>query len=138
MKRIFFSVIINNMTRLIVKLKMKARELGKMVTAVYYAGRNPELPGFTRFLIIFTTAYALSPIDLIPDFIPVLGYIDDLIILPALITLCIKRIPDGIMEESLRLAEEQPLSLKKNWKAGAVILLIWGSVIFKVVLAVIK
>ena len=86
----------------------------------------------------FHNSICIKPIDLIPDFIPVLGYIDDLIILPALIALCIKRIPDGIMKDSLRLAEEQPLSLKKNWKAGAVILLIWGAVILKIVLAIIK
>ena len=113
--------------------KEKAQKLKKRVLAVYYAGKHPDLPGITRVLILFTIAYALSPVDLIPDFIPVLGYLDDLIILPALIALCIRRIPAEIMAESIKQAEEQPLSLKKNWKAGLVIIVLWIAVIVRIV-----
>ena len=114
-------------------LKAKAAELKKYISAVYYAGRHPKLPVSTRILIVFTIAYALSPVDLIPDFIPVIGYLDDLLLLPALIALCIKKIPGDIMSESLKKAEEQPLSLKKNWKAGAVIIGIWLVIIVRVI-----
>ena len=115
------------------KLKIKAAELKKLILTLYYSAKHPDLPRFTRFLIILTIAYALSPVDLIPDFIPVLGYLDDLIILPAMITVCVKRIPHKIWLEAKQQAEKQPVSLKKNWKSGAVIILIWLFVIYKLV-----
>ena len=71
-------------------LKSKAMRLKREIAALYYAYQNPKLPLLPRLVILFTLGYCLSPIDLIPDFIPVLGYLDDLIILPALITLSLK------------------------------------------------
>jgi uncharacterized membrane protein YkvA (DUF1232 family) len=83
-------------------------------------------------------AYAFSPIDLIPDFIPVLGYLDDLILLPIGIAVTIKLIPKEIMRECLEKASSD-LSKKKhkNWIAGAIVILIWISILTAVAAAVI-
>ena len=67
-------------------LKERAKKLKLELTAVYYAYRDPGINLLPKLIIIITLGYALSPIDLIPDFIPILGYLDDLILLPALIT----------------------------------------------------
>ncbi|MBI9102485.1 MAG: DUF1232 domain-containing protein [Spirochaetales bacterium] len=107
------------------KLKEKANFLKKEITTLYYAYKNPGTGPLPRIIIILTLGYALSPIDLIPDFIPVLGYLDDLIILPALIALSIKLIPQGIIEESRKRAEEEPIQFKKNWVAAIIFILIW-------------
>ena len=116
-------------------LKERAKKLKLELTAVYYAYRDPGINLLPKLIIIITLGYALSPIDLIPDFIPILGYLDDLILLPALITLSIKLIPEHIMEEVRKKAEENPLTLKKNWKAAAVIILFW---VFLIAFIVVK
>ncbi len=118
-------------------LKTRAKIIKKDITVIYYAYQHPELSILPKILIIFTIGYALSPIDLIPDFIPVLGYLDDLIILPILITLSIKLIPQEIMTESRIKAENEPLKLKNNWLFGILFILIWIvllTVIFKSVI----
>ncbi len=107
------------------KLKIKVKNLKKEILAIYYAYHHPGTPLLSKVLILFTLGYALSPIDLIPDFIPILGYVDDLLILPLLIILSIKLIPREIMEESRGKAETQPLRLKKNWVFAMGFILIW-------------
>ncbi|MBU0463762.1 MAG: DUF1232 domain-containing protein [Proteobacteria bacterium] len=92
------------------------------------------MPVLPKIIILFTLGYALSPIDLIPDFIPIFGYLDDLLILPVLITLSIKLIPHEIMEESRKKAENQPLQLKKNWFFAIVFVLIWITLLISIVL----
>ncbi|MBW2739884.1 MAG: DUF1232 domain-containing protein [Deltaproteobacteria bacterium] len=111
--------------KLLEKLKIKVKNLKKEITALYYAYQHPKTSVLPKIIILFTLGYALSPIDLIPDFIPILGYLDDLLILPVLITLSIKLIPQEIMEESREKAENQPLQLKKNWIFALVFILIW-------------
>jgi uncharacterized membrane protein YkvA (DUF1232 family) len=98
--------------RVFEKLKLKAKELKKYVSALYLAYKQKDVPLLAKILIFITIAYALSPIDLIPDFIPVLGYLDDLIILPLLITVSIKLIPREIMDE----CKEQAENMWKNGK----------------------
>ena len=120
--------------KLLEKLKIKVKNLKKEIIALYYAYRHPRMPVLPKIIILFTIGYALSPIDLIPDFIPILGYLDDLLILPVLITLSIKLIPHEIMEESRRKAENQPLQLKKNWFFAIVFVLIWIIVLISIVL----
>lgn len=110
---------------LLKNLKVKAEGLKKEITAIYYAYQDPRVTLLPRILIVFALGYSLSPIDLIPDFIPVLGYLDDLIIIPALISLSIKLIPKEVMEESRRRAEREPLVLKNNWYFAALFILIW-------------
>jgi len=111
------------------KLKTRASQLKHEVTAVYYAYRNPALPWLPRILAWVTIAYALSPIDLIPDFIPVLGYLDDLVILPLLITLAIRNIPPQIMTEAREKALSNPIKLPDNWFIAALIIAGWVLII---------
>jgi uncharacterized membrane protein YkvA (DUF1232 family) len=94
------------------KIKEKLSELKQYLTALYIAYKRKDVPIYAKLLIIVIIVYALSPIDLIPDFIPVLGYLDDLIILPALIFFAIKLIPKDILEE----CKEEAGDLWKNGK----------------------
>ena len=79
--------------------KQWARAIKQDVVAVWIAARDPRVPWYAKLLAGAVAAYALSPIDLIPDFIPVLGYLDDVIIVPAGILLTVRLIPVGLMEE---------------------------------------
>ena len=90
----------NNGVTLFDQLKSRARTLKKEVYAIASAARDPRTPWYAKALIFLTVAYALSPIDLIPDFVPVLGYLDDLLIVPAGIWLAIRLIPAEVMEEA--------------------------------------
>lgn len=114
------------------KAKEKAIILKQDITALYYAGKSPDLPVKSRMLIVVTVAYALSPVDLIPDFIPIIGYLDDLVILPILITLCLRSIPESILNESKFEAARNPIQFRKNWKAGAGIILIWVFILWMI------
>lgn len=120
------------------KIKEKVKSLKKEVLTIYYAYKNPETKLFPKIIILFTLGYALSPIDLIPDFIPIFGYIDDLIIIPGLITLSLKMIPKEIIKESRDKATREPLQLKKNWYFALIFILIWIILIITIVNALIK
>ena len=97
------------------KLIERSSALKEQLTAVYYAWRHPRTGFIPKALFALTLAYALSPIDLIPDFIPVIGYLDDLIIIPALIAISLKLIPPDVWEECKLKAKNKPVRLKKNW-----------------------
>jgi uncharacterized membrane protein YkvA (DUF1232 family) len=84
------------------QLKVRARALKKEVFAVYLAAKDPRTPWYAKGLILLIVAYAFSPIDLIPDFVPVLGYVDDLIIIPGGIWLAIRMIPPEVLTEARR------------------------------------
>ena len=81
-------------------MRERARAIKRDVYALYLACRDPRTPWYAKVLAAAVAAYALSPIDLIPDFIPVLGYLDDLIIVPAGIIMAIKLIPEPVMAEA--------------------------------------
>jgi uncharacterized membrane protein YkvA (DUF1232 family) len=119
--------------KILEKLKIKVKKLKKEIIALYYAYRHPRMPVLPKIIILFTLGYALSPIDLIPDFIPILGYLDDLLILPVLITLSIKLIPHEIMEESREKAINQPLQLNKNWFFAIGFIIVWIVVVATIV-----
>jgi len=107
-------------------LKERAKTLKIYIPALFLALKKKETPLIAKAVAGLTVGYALSPIDLIPDFIPVLGYLDDLIILPLLIALSIRLIPEEIMEtckiESVNLwRKEKP----KNWSYAIPIMLLW-------------
>jgi uncharacterized membrane protein YkvA (DUF1232 family) len=85
---------------LLEKLKSWARLLKQNVVMLWFATKHPRTPWLSKAICIFIIAYALSPIDLIPDFIPILGYVDDLILLPVLIWIAIRLIPNKIIQES--------------------------------------
>ena len=93
------------------KFKEKLDQMKGRITAVFLAYKRKDTPVPAKIVAGITVGYALSPIDLIPDFIPILGYLDDLIVLPVLIILCVKLIPCEIMQE----CEEQA---KDIWKDG--------------------
>lgn len=122
----------------ILKLKERAILLKQNISTLYYASKNPQLPLRAKCLIIFIIGYTMSPIDLIPDFIPVIGYLDDIIIIPFLIAIVIKMIPKDILIDSKNKAKEQKLSLKKNWVFGVVFILIWALIIFKLISVIIS
>ena len=106
------------------RLKDWALALKRDVQAIYLASRDPRVPWYSKVLAIAVAAYALSPIDLIPDFVPVLGYLDDLIIVPVGVALVVRLIPPEVMDEYRILAtasQSTPVS-----RAGAtVIVLVW-------------
>jgi uncharacterized membrane protein YkvA (DUF1232 family) len=111
--------------KVLTKLKQKAAVFKKEILTVYYAYKHPDLKLLPKIFIIIALGYALSPIDLIPDFIPVLGYLDDLIIIPVLIYISLKLIPDDILIQSRLKAEKEPIQIKRNWFVAAIIILIW-------------
>jgi len=84
------------------KWKEKAKKLKQEIYTLYLAYKNPRVPWYGKIFIIITVGYAISSIDLIPDFIPIIGYLDDLILLPLGILLSIKMIPKEVMEECRR------------------------------------
>ncbi len=114
----------------IISCKTQAKRLRNELCALYFAARDPRTPWYTKVFAAFIIGYALSPIDLIPDFIPVLGYLDDLIIVPAGIALLIKIIPNGVLQECREKAHSQPISIKRNWVAGTIIILVWLLLIY--------
>lgn len=115
-------------------LKERAKSLKKTVPAVFLALKDKDTPIIAKVLAGITVGYALSPIDLIPDFIPVLGYLDDVILLPALITLTIKLIPATVWERNLKAAENMwPDGKPKKWYYAIPIVLIWLLILYKIV-----
>ena len=105
-----------------------ARATKRDAHALYLAARDPRVPWYVKAIAIAVAVYALSPIDLIPDFVPVLGYLDDVIIVPAGIALVIRLIPPVIMAEHRALAaaaQDRPVSRS----AAAVIVVMWVSAI---------
>jgi uncharacterized membrane protein YkvA (DUF1232 family) len=84
------------------KIKSRARVLKNEIFAVSHASKDPRTPWQAKVLIFLIVAYALSPVDLIPDFIPVLGYLDDLIIVPLGIALAIRMISPEVLDEARR------------------------------------
>ncbi len=105
------------------RLKQRARYLKRETLALYFAARDPRTPWYAKLLVGAIVAYALSPIDLIPDFVPVLGYLDDLILLPLGITLAIKLIPPSVLGECR--ARAQAADAQPSWAAGVVVVVIW-------------
>ncbi len=111
---------------LIASWKHKARQLKVETYAIYLAYKDPRVPWYAKAWIAVVVAYAFSPIDLIPDFIPVLGYLDDLILLPLGVALALRLIPRAVMDECREKAAEL-LDQKRpvNWTAGVLIIAIW-------------
>lgn len=115
------------------KLKARAFFLKRELAALYFALHDKRLGWLPRITALTALAYAMSPIDLIPDFIPVLGLLDDLIILPALIALTLRLIPEDLLKECREKAESEPFRLKKKFWLALPILLFWALVLFLLV-----
>lgn len=106
------------------KIRNWATQLKQQTYALYLASRSSQVPFIAKLLIVMVVAYALSPIDLIPDFIPLIGYLDDLLLLPMGIWLAIKLIPKPVWQQCLLEAQQQ-VALPKNRRAAVVIVVIW-------------
>src|SRR5580692_3894847 len=109
------------------RIKIWARALKRDAYAVYLAARDPRTPWYVKLLAAAVAAYALSPIDLIPDFIPVLGYLDDLILVPLGIWLVVRLIPEPAMACYRAKADEIMQRPHDGKIAATVIVAIWAS-----------
>ena len=117
-------------------IKERAYNLKKEIPAVYLALKDKETPLVAKMMAVVTVGYALSPIDIIPDFIPVLGYLDDVILLPALIIMTIKLIPTSVWGKCLKEAEDIWKDGKpKKWYCAIPIVIIWVFVVWTVIKA---
>lgn len=105
------------------KLKQRARALKAETHVLYLAARHPGTPWYAKLLVAGIVAYAFSPVDLIPDFIPVLGLLDDLVLIPLGIWLAIRLVPPAVLAECRSRAQER--GKRVNRVAGAVIVAIW-------------
>lgn len=103
------------------KLRLTARRMRQETMTVYFAARDPRTPLPVKLLALATAGYALSPIDLIPDFVPVLGYLDDLILLPLGILLVLRFTPAEVVEASRARAKETSGRPTSAWAAGVVV-----------------
>ncbi len=114
------------MEKYIESWKQKARQLKVEVYALYLAYRDPRVPWVARIFTACVVAYAFSPIDLIPDFIPILGYLDDLLLIPLGIKIALSMIPSEVMAESRKQAQEiMDQGKPVNHAAAVFIILIW-------------
>ena len=111
---------------LVTELKQRALRLKTETFALYLAARHPGTPWYAKLFVMGIVAYAFSPIDLIPDFVPVLGYLDDLILIPAGIALAIRMVPPSVLAECRAHAQEVMSQDKPvNRIAGTAIVVIW-------------
>ncbi|HCF49536.1 MAG TPA: hypothetical protein DER60_04595 [Syntrophomonas sp.] len=116
------------------KIKERAKRLKTDIPAVFLALKRKETPLLAKLLAAFTVAYALSPLDFIPDFIPVIGLLDDVILLPGLIALTVKLIPAEVFAECRKEAADLWSDGKpKKWYYALPIVLIWLLLIFIIV-----
>jgi uncharacterized membrane protein YkvA (DUF1232 family) len=107
-------------------MRQWARTLRRDVLALYLAARDSRVPWYAKAVAACVAVYALSPIDLIPDFIPILGYLDDLVIVPLGIWLAIRLIPPFVLEELRQAAIARYQPRPKSWIGAAIILVLWG------------
>ena len=109
---------------MLASLKARANQLRRQTLVVFFAARDPRMPFHARAIAILVAAYALSPIDLIPDFIPVIGYLDDLILIPIGIALVIRLTPDEVLD-SARAKAQSVVDKPVSYTAAAAIVAIW-------------
>jgi uncharacterized membrane protein YkvA (DUF1232 family) len=109
-------------------LKTRTRALKRDTLAIWFAAKDKRTPWYARAMAALVAAYALSPVDLIPDFIPVLGYLDDLVLIPAGIALSLKLIPAEVMNDA-RIKAETSLAKPVTWWMTALIVLVWLAII---------
>jgi len=118
-------------------IKERAKKLMMDIPAVFIAMKHRETPVLAKILAAIAVAYVLSPIDLIPDFIPVIGFLDDIIIVPLLIAVIVKLIPPHVFEECRKQAAGLWENGKpKKWYFALPIILIWLLLIFLIVKAI--
>jgi uncharacterized membrane protein YkvA (DUF1232 family) len=109
------------------KWKIRARVLKHEVHALYLCSRHPDTPWYAKLCALLIVAYALSLIDLIPDFTPIIGYVDDLVLIPAGIALLIRMMPQNVLEECRIKAQSAPSNRQKARKGAVTICFHTGS-----------
>ena len=108
------------------RLRRWARKIRADLVILYLAVRSDQVPRYAKVIAVASIAYALSPIDLIPDFIPVLGYVDDLLIVPAGLALALRLIPDAVVAELRAAAATNKLASRYGrWIAAGAVVLVW-------------
>jgi uncharacterized membrane protein YkvA (DUF1232 family) len=111
--------------------RRRARALKTWLRALYLAARDRRTPWTARLVALAVVAYAFSPIDLIPDFVPVLGYLDDLVLLPLGIALALRLIPPAVLEECRTRAERELAEGRPTSLAGAaLVVLVWLALLY--------
>ena len=119
------------------KIKAWAKNLKRQLFILYFAYRDERVPWYVKLFTACIVAYAFSPIDLIPDFIPILGYLDDVIILPLGIMFALKMIPKDVISDCEVKANEMMKNGKpKNWIVGSLIIFIWSVIVLWIILKV--
>lgn len=116
-------------------LRAWAKQLKLEVLTLFFALKHPYTPWYAKAVAAVVVGYALSPIDLVPDFIPILGYLDDVILLPVGIALALRLIPPAILDECRQAAAAIHGKLPRLWLAAVVIILLWLVVVFAIVKA---
>ncbi len=113
------------------ELKNWARRIKRDGVMLWFACRDPRTPGWLKVLAFFVVAYALSPIDLVPDFIPVLGFVDDVLLLPVLIWFIVRQLPEQIVQDCRQQADDwmHERQAKPVSRSGLVlVLMVWAAV----------
>ena len=117
---------------ILTSLKAQAKQLKQHTLTVYFVARDPRTPLLVRALAVFVAAYALSPIDLIPDFIPVIGYLDDLLLVPLGLALVVRLTPPEVLA-SARTQAQQAASKPISYIAAAFFVTLWLVVVWVIV-----
>lgn len=117
-------------------LQQQVKELKGKVYILYYAYKDPRVSWYSKLFIVLVIGYALSPIDLIPDFIPILGYLDDLILLPVGIILALKLIPDNLYKEFKKDAEVN-MDNKMSRIGGLFVIIVWIIIILLITIIIV-
>ena len=115
------------------KLKSRARALKNEAFAIYLAAKDPRTPWYARALIYFVVAHTFSPIDLIPDFIPVLGYLDDILITPGGLWLAVRIIPPEVLAEARGKVATSGLERSVGYIGTGMIVMVWIVILISVV-----
>jgi len=125
--------------RLLDSWKRRAKQLKLQTYAIWLAYKDPRVPWYARAFAACVVGYAFSPVDLIPDPIPVLGYLDDLVLIPLDIALALRMIPPEVMAECRQKAEAAIREGKPtNWKAAAAIVTLWVMMALLVIVVVVR
>ncbi len=123
------------------KLRQRAKSLKSDILVLWFAYRDRRTPWYAKLWAAAVVGYAFSPIDLIPDFIPVLGYLDDAILLPIGILIAVRLIPKDVLTESREKARvwlEQKKGKPKNWTAAILIVLLWTMLLLSIFYVILK
>lgn len=117
-----------HLTPALVALKAWAHAIKRDILAIFIAARDPRTPWCARAAAFIVAGYALSPVDLIPDFIPILGYVDELVLLPVAIALIVRLIPPELMAE-FRLRADRAKPRRAGRTAAVIIVLVWAAIV---------